>query len=137
MSNKETIAITKPSVKDVIFQKGLHPGTIHYRKILHEKASDYDVALKHITKDTIAHSIYNQVRRRGRFLAGLDDGKYYVVRQEPAIVKIKQALRDHRKTKKIRSETPTHRKIKKIRSDTSKTISKQDWLFLLAVLKDA
>ena len=59
MSNKTVIATTKPSDEDVLFAYN-HPGNIHYRKMLHAKASDYHRALKRITKDTIAHSICNK-----------------------------------------------------------------------------
>ena len=92
--------IFKPSKNDVIFGKGLgahhHPGNVLYRKIIQEKLTDYNLTETKDEKDMIAYWAFQQVK--GRFLKKQEDGTYGIVSKEIAIAKIKQALRDRRKT---------------------------------------
>jgi hypothetical protein len=98
--------VTKPSNNDVMFEKGLrtqhHPGNIHYRKIIREKAVDYSLAETRNEKDMIAHWALQQMR--GKFLTRHDDGTYCVLSKEKVISKIKQALRDRRKQERLNLE---------------------------------
>jgi len=100
MSKKEASIATKLSNSDVLLEKGLrgqqNPGNIKYREIVQEKALEYSMAFTRKEKETIALSVYYQVR--GKFLTRLD-GKYYVASKEQVVLKIKQALRDRNKSK--------------------------------------
>lgn len=109
-------AISKPLNDDVLFEKGLraqnHPGNVLYRRFIKDKAVDYDLAETRHEKDMVAHYALKKVR--GRFLTKHEDGMYYIVSQDIALAKVKQALRDRRKeaTKAKAKETSS-----KVRSD--------------------
>ena len=123
--------VTKAYDNDVIFEKGRrihrHPGNIHYRNILRGNELGYHATTKRIIKDTIAHSIYNQVS--GRFLTRMNDGTYEIVSQENVILKIKQAFRDRKKStrpsRKQRKASPTARISKKNKGIGEKDIKKE------------
>ena len=100
----KAMPIITPSTYDVVFEKGLsfqnHPGNVHYRKVIKEKAADYNLAETRMEKDMIAHWALQQIH--GKFLIRTKDDKvglyiFTVVSKEKVISKIKQALRDRRK----------------------------------------
>ena len=106
--------ISNPSIHDVIFEKGQraqkHPGNVHYRKVIMDKASDYNLADTRDEKDMIAHWALQQVR--GNFLTRNQDGKYCIINKDTAIAKIKQALRDRRKEPKTSAKASPSTKTK-------------------------
>ena len=87
-----------PTNTDIKSGGGNHsnPGNKLYTKLVSEKRKDFVLAHKDTqTKNSIAQSIYDQVRKQsppGRFLEKKPDGSYSVKSREGSLKKIKKAL---------------------------------------------
>lgn len=103
-----------PTFNDVIFEKGRrvqnHMGNIHYRALIEREAYNYQLAgtttknRKEMIerKEMVSRKILEQIP--GRCLAREDyDTVYHVLSEAEAMLRIKQAMRDLKRTRRHRT----------------------------------
>ena len=110
------VPVSSISEQDVLFEKGLgvqkHRGNIYYRNMIEEKKSDYNSGGCRALKDMIAKLILQKLP--GRCLTKHQDGNYYCLSEQEALIKIKQALRDCNRSRVTDKENKTKKARRKL-----------------------
>uniref|UniRef100_A0A7S3L843 DUF6824 domain-containing protein n=1 Tax=Amphora coffeiformis TaxID=265554 RepID=A0A7S3L843_9STRA len=91
--------ITEVYYDDVLCGRGKfannRPGNRHYRRLLEDHCEAYSKCKTYRSKGHFTRSILQEVKRKGRFLKPLGEGRYVEISDDQGRVKVGQVRRSH------------------------------------------